>query len=77
MVTQEVTMQKLFRSLFLNPEDIGIQKFSEREMAVKMSECEPPEDDSLKDFAALVSKVLDDGGESLTSTSSELDKFRG
>lgn len=69
-------MQKLFKSLFLDPEDIGIQKFSEREVAVKMIESEPPEDDSLKDFASLVSKVLDERGESLTSISSGLDKSR-
>ena len=76
MVALGVTMQKLFKSLFLEPEDIGIQKLSESELAKKMSEVALPEDDSLRDFAALVSKVLDDNDASLTSISSGLDKSR-
>ena len=58
MVTLGVTMQKLFKAFFLVPEDIGIQKFSESEVAEKMSEIDAAEDDSLKDFAALVLSLI-------------------
>lgn len=53
-------MQKLFSPLFLNPKDIGMQKYTEEEVASKMKEVSFDSDESLKDFAVFVSVVLDE-----------------
>lgn len=73
-------MPKLFRTLFLEPSDIGIQKYSERDVAVRMNESISTDrlsifdDECLKDFAALVTTVLDEQPVNLTSFQKRLDE---
>jgi len=68
-------MPRLFKMFFLEPNDIGMQKHSEKEVASLMTQKSLDRDESLKEFAILISTVFDEPA-SLTSISSGLDKSR-